>query len=353
MRTRTGRTLGRAAAGLLAVTVAALPLRGQESYRLGGGEVAVYNLAGEVEVVAGSGNEVVVRVTTAGADAGRLSVQVGEIRGMNTLRVLYPDDEIVYRHEGRSRFQSNLRVREDGTFGGGMGGDRVTIRSGGSGLEAHANLRIEVPAGRALHLHNAVGEITAQGLRGDLSIDVNSGPIRVGDIQGNVSLDTGSGSIDARGIRGELEIDTGSGSVTVQDVEGPWVLVDTGSGGVDARGIRAERLEVDTGSGGIDLLEVSAPDVTVDTGSGSVEVELLSVVQNLEIDTGSGGVTVYLPANLDAEIEVDTGSGGIDVDFPVEVRTMRRNYFRGTVGNGSGRILIDTGSGGIRLREVR
>jgi len=48
---------------------------------------------------------------------------------------------------------------------------------------------------------------------------------------------------------------------------------------------------------------------------------------------------------------VDTGSGGIDVDFPVEVRTMRRNYFRGRVGDGSGRILIDTGSGGIRLRH--
>ena len=56
-----------------------------------------------------------------------------------------------------------------------------------------------------------------------------------------------------------------------------------------------------------------------------------------------------LPANLDAEIEVDTGSGGIDVDFPVDVQTMRRNYFRGRVGDGRGRILIDTGSGGVRL----
>ena len=39
----------------------------------------------------------------------------------------------------------------------------------------------------------------------------------------------------------------------------------------------------------------------------------------------------------------------IDVDFPVTMRTMRRNYFRGVAGDGGGRILVDTGSGRIRL----
>ena len=337
--------------GLGVLLLAATPLVAQESYRLQGNRVAVYNLAGQVEVVAGSGSEVTVQVRAGGDDAGRLSVEVGEVRGVTTLRVLYPDDEIVYSPDGRGRYQTTVRVREDGTFGDGRGGDRVSIRSGGSGLEAHADLRIEVPAGRSLDLNNAVGDVTARGLRGDLSVDVSSGPIRVSDVTGDVELDTGSGSVEARGIRGELEVDTGSGSVEIEDVTGSSVTVDTGSGGVDGSGIRADRLEVDTGSGGVELQGVTAPDVTVDTGSGSVELEFLAAVENLEVDTGSGGVTVYLPSGLDAEIEVDTGSGGIDVDFPVEVQTMRRNYFRGVVGAGRGRILIDTGSGGVRLRS--
>ncbi|UCC26528.1 MAG: DUF4097 family beta strand repeat protein [Gemmatimonadales bacterium] len=335
---------------VLAVTT---PLQSQESYGLAGDRVAVYNLAGQVEVVAGGGGEVTVQVLAGGDDAERLSVEVSEIRGMTTLRVLYPDDQVVYRPEGRGRFRTTLRVREDGTFGGGMGGDRVEIRSGGSGLEAHADLRIVVPAGRSLDLHNAVGEVTAQGLDGDLRVDVSSGPIRVTDITGNVELDTGSGSVEARGIQGELEVDTGSGSVTIEDVDGPWVMVDTGSGGVQGTAIRADRLEVDTGSGRVELMALAAPDVTVDTGSGGVELEFTASVENLEVDTGSGGVTVRLPADLNAEIEVDTGSGGIDVDFPVEVETMRRNYFSGVVGNGRGRIVIDTGSGGVRLLGSR
>jgi hypothetical protein len=80
-----------------------------------------------------------------------------------------------------------------------------------------------------------------------------------------------------------------------------------------------------------------------------VEVELLDDVEDLMIDTGSGGVTVRVPANLGAEVEVDTGSGGIDVDVPLEVREVRRNYMRGILGDGQGTIVIDTGSGGVRL----
>ena len=335
------------AAGLVAAL--ALPLSAQESYRLDGRQVAIYNLAGQVEVVPGSGSQVVVTVTAGGADASRLSVEVGEIRGRTALRVVYPDDRIVYRRDGGGRYQASVRVRSDGTFGGGMGGDQVQIRSSGSGLEAHADLRVEVPAGTAVALHNAVGAAEARGIRGDLVLAVNSGPIRVSDITGNVELDTGSGSVWARGIRGALEVDTGSGSIDLADVEGDHVLLDTGSGGVEVRGIRTGRLEVDTGSGGVELMEVSAPEVTVDTGSGSVQLDLMGSVETLEVDTGSGSVTARLRGGVNAQIEVDTGSGGIDVDFPVEVQTMRRNFFRGRAGNGDGRISIDTGSGSVRL----
>lgn len=336
-----------------ALGLAALPLHleAQESYDLGRGDVAIYNLAGEVEVVPTSGAEVRVTVRAGGGDADRLSVQVGEVRGRTALRVIYPDDEIIYPGEGRGRYSTQVRVRDDGTFGGGNGGDRVRIRSSGSGLEAHADLRIEVPQGADVLVYNAVGRASARGVRADLRLDLSSGGAEVADHVGRLEVDTGSGGVRVQGVEGDVEVDTGSGSVEISGVNGRRVLVDTGSGSVEGDEIRASTLEVDTGSGRVEFTRVSAPDVRVDTGSGSVELELLTSVESLEVDTGSGGVTVSLPETLNAEIEVDTGSGGIDVDFPVEIQTMRRNYFRGQVGDGSGRILIDTGSGGIRLRH--
>ena len=324
----------------------------QESYELGRGDVAVYNLAGEVEVVPTSGRDVRVTVRPGGADANRLSVEVGEVRGRMALRVMYPDDEIVYDMENRSRYNTQVRVREDGTFGGGNGGDQVRIRSSGSGMEAHADLRIEIPEGADVIVYNAVGPATARGVRADLRLDLSSGGVTVDDHVGMLEVDTGSGSVTVRNVEGDVEVDTGSGSVDVSGLDGRRVMVDTGSGSVEGQGIRAGSVSVDTGSGRVELMGIRAPEVQVDTGSGSVEIELLDAVESLEVDTGSGGVTVALPEGLDAEIEVDTGSGGIDVDFPVEVQTMRRNYFRGRVGDGSGRILIDTGSGGIRLRTA-
>jgi hypothetical protein len=351
----TQRALGAIAglAGLPLVGLALLPMKGlaQERYDLGSGDVAIYNLAGEVEVVSTSGSEVRVTVQTGGGDADRLSVEVGEVRGRMALRVVYPGDEIIYAREGRGRYSTQVRVRDDGTFGGGNGGDRVRIRSSGSGLEAHADLRVEVPEGVDALVYNAVGRAEARGVRADLRLDLSSGPVRVTDHGGRLEIDTGSGSVGVDGVEGEVEVDTGSGSVDISGVNGPRVLVDTGSGSVQGDGIRTGALAVDTGSGRVELTNVRAPDVRVDTGSGSVELELLESVESVEVDTGSGGVTLTLPETLDAEIEVDTGSGGIDVDFPVEVQTMRRNYFRGRVGEGRGRILVDTGSGGIRLRQ--
>ena len=53
----------------MAAALMAAPVTGQEVERLSGGDVAVYNLAGHVEVVRGSGSDVVVRIDRGGADA--------------------------------------------------------------------------------------------------------------------------------------------------------------------------------------------------------------------------------------------------------------------------------------------
>ena len=110
---------------------------------------------------------------------------------------------------------------------------------------------------------------------------------------------------------------------------------------------------VDTGSGGIELETVSATDVVLDTGSGSIDIELLTDIDRLDADTGSGSITVRAPAGLGATVDIETGSGGIDLDFPVEVRTIRRDEVRGTIGDGRGEINIDTGSGSVKLLRTR
>ena len=347
MMTKT-TTLG----ALAAVVLAAATTQAQDVERLSGAEVAVYNLVGTVRVVSGSGSDVVVRIERGGADAAQLQIATGEIRGRQTLRVIYPSDEIVYsRLDGRSNMTT--RVRDDGTFGDGGDdrGDRVRIRSSGSGLEAWADLVIEMPVGQRLSAYLGLGQMDAEGAEGELALDVGSGRVAASGISGVLAIDTGSGGVTVAGVRGLLAVDTGSGGVDVSDVIGEAVAIDTGSGGVEVRDVEAENFSVDTGSGSVVMTGISAPNVVVDTGSGSVELELLRDVDALVIDTGSGSVTVRAPSNLGGMVEIDTGSGGIDLDFPLTVNSVRRDRVRGELGDGDGAIMIDTGSGSVRLLE--
>jgi len=336
-----------------AAALLALPLQAQEVQRIPGGDVAIYNLAGRVQVTRGAGSDVVVRITRGGADADQLRIETGEVRGRETLRVIYPADEIVYPDMGRGS-STSTQVRSDGTFsdGGGGRGGRVRIRGSGSGLEAWADLAIEVPPGRSLAVYLATGRAEAAGIEGDLLIDTGSGDVLASDVTGSLEVDTGSGQIDVRGVEGDLIVDTGSGRVDASSVVGSQVSLDTGSGPITAVDIQADLLRVDTGSGQIELEGIASRDVVVDTGSGSVDVELLTDVDRLSVDTGSGAVTVRVGAELGARVRIETGSGGIDLDFPVEVRSVRRNRLDGAIGDGRGEIEIDTGSGSVRLLRI-
>jgi len=319
---------------------------GQETHRISGADVAVYNLAGAVDIVPGSGGDVVVEVMRGGADAARLDVQTLQVDGRAALVILYPEDRVLYPAMGKGS-TNQTRVADDGTWG--SGGREVTVAGSGQGMEAWADLRISVPAGKDFALFLMAGEADLRDAEGDFLIDMGSGAVHVQGAGGQLMVDTGSGDVTVEGFDGDVSVDTGSGNVELSDVQGDEVMVDTGSGGVSGSRIGAASVHVDTGSGEVALRAVSSGSVLVDTGSGSVEVEFLTDVDQLEVDTGSGEVTVWLPASAGAEVELDSGSGGIEVDLPLEIRESERNYLRGLVGDGRGSITIDTGSGAIRI----
>lgn len=336
-----------------------------ERHVLSGNDIAVYNLAGIARIEAGTGADVVVEVARGGGDAGRLTIAKGPIRGRETLRVIYPDDAVSYRGEGGGagwwgNSNTELRVRDDGTFfdeGEGHGerggwfreGRRVRVNTSGRGMDAHADLRITIPAGKRFALYLAVGRVTVSNVDGDLRVDVGSADVAVDGTKGKLYVDSGSGEIRVTNAAGDVTLDTGSGMVRVAGVTGTRLVLDTGSGEVTAERVTVDVLKVDTGSGNVELVGINARDVLVDTGSGGVELELTGDVESLLVDTGSGGVTLRIPQSLGAQIDIETGSGGIEMDFPVQLSRVSRDHVQGKIGDGRGSIRIDTGSGGIRL----
>ena len=340
--------------GLLTVTsLLAAPLLAQsETKTIKGATVAVYNIAGRMRAVPGTGDAVVVEITRGGADASKLRVETGTLRGRETLRIVYPSDRIVYP---QSRSRTSINVREDGTFND--GGDwrqwddrnRVQIRDYGPGLEAFADLVVRIPKGQKIDLYLAVGRAEVSNVEGDLVVDVSAAEVDIAGLKGNLALDTGSGRVAVRDVTGDLDIDTGSGGITVERVAGDVLRIDSGSGGVQATDVTVREFVAEIGSGGLRAYRMKARQITAESGSGGVNLELAADIERMNVETGSGGVTIRHPATLSAEIDAETGSGGFSTDFDITTRRFGRNHVQGRIGDGRGRIHIEAGSGTVRL----
>lgn len=346
------------AAGILP---AALRAQSTERYTLRGDDVAVYDPAGRVQVVAGTGGDVVVEVTRRGRDAGRLRVLTGEVRGHDALRVVAPAGDLVYPDLSRGS-NVTLHVNSDGTFGGNQGGglfghftsDDLTIRRDGRGVEASADVTVYAPAGRRLTVRLGAGAASARDVDGDLTLTAVAGQVATERTRGRLVVSAGSGPVRVRDAQGqEVNLDTGSGGVDVRGVRADRVRVDAGSGSVSGGEIETGDAAIDVGSGGLRLERLRARTLKLDAGSGSVEVELAGTVDSARIDAGSGGIILRLPPTLGATLDVEAGSGGIHTEIPVQVTRTERTHLTGRVGDGRGRIVIDAGSGGVRIGAAR
>lgn len=344
---------------ILSLPVSALAAQQAERYTIDGDDVAVYNLAGQLQVEAGQG-AVAVQVTRGGADAARLKVVQDEVRGRESLRVIYPADHVHYAPDGGDH-STQLRVRDDGTFGDdgnrehhrGWGrehdGRRVTVGSESGGVDAHADLRVQIPAGRRVSLYLAVGKVTVTNVSGDLRIDASSSPVTATGFKGMLDVDVGSGTVQVSQLDGDLSVDTGSGPVDISRVKGRSLSVDTGSGNVTGTDLEGNEISIDTGSGEIRLSAVRAPRISLETGSGGVTADVREDLQSLDVETGSGDIAITAPPTLGAQVEIETSSGDIETDFAMQVTRQGRDHMTGRIGDGKGTIAIETGSGEVKL----
>ena len=343
----------------LAATLSPLSAQSPERFTLAGNRVAVYNLVGTITVGPGTGSDVTVEVTRQGADGRQLRVETGPIGGSETLRVIFPNDEISYGNQEWNG-RAEMYVRDDGTFGGGWDrrdrerGRRVYVSSRGDGLRAHAELRILVPAGKKVGVFIGIGELAASNVNGDIMLDASSGSITADRMRGSLLVDTGSGNVEVSDVEGtELNIDTGSGDVRVTTASSRNITIDTGSGNVTGTGITGTDLSVDTGSGSIELNGVRATSLNMDTGSGDVDVALLGDTDDIMVDTGSGNVTITVPRGFGSAVNLSTSSGEVDTDVEIQVTRRGQEHLIGRIGDGQGRMTIETGSGNVTIRAAR
>jgi hypothetical protein len=334
--------------GLAVLLASPLPAQGQ-SFTLTGNELRVHNLVGEIVVERAAGSVMEVEVLLHGRDAEQLRVERGRSGGRETVEVIYPSTEIVYPRGGRSG-STQLSVQGD-DWPAAMRGRSYTITNSGPGLEAHAVVRVRLPAGGDAQLRQGVGSMRIAGVQGTVEVNAHAASVGVTDFSGRLRVRAGSGSIEMDRVRGSAQVRTGSGRVQLSGAQAELLELGTGSGGVTLRGATVGELTLSAGSGRLELEDVRARTLSARTGSGAIRARLSAAPADLQLHTGSGGVTLDLPRGTGAELQINTGSGGIAVDLPTTKLSSGRSHLRATTGDGSGRIRISTGSGGVRVGQ--
>jgi lia operon protein LiaG len=347
------------AIGAVLGTIAAAPAAAQgneperEQYQVTGEKIAVYDLAGAATLEPATGPTVVVDVQRRGRDAGRLKVEQGVIDGVATLRVIYPDDHVVYdpansKWNGSSTFD----VGNDGTFDDRDGADRaVEVRSSGSGMEAWADLRILVPRGQQLALHLGVGEIRVSNVNGTLRFDGGPTNTTATGTSGSLAVDVRSGTIRVQQAKGDLRLETTSGNIEVNDARDGTVRLASGSGNLAVYGAAVPMIRFTTAAGTVDGVALDADNVNVATGSGGVNLDFDGSPSALTINAGSGSVTVALPSSYTASVDLDTMAGNLRVDFPLRITSQGPDQVAGIIGAGIGQLQVETGSGNINILQ--
>lgn len=132
---------------------------------------------------------------------------------------------------------------------------------------------------------------------------------------------------------------------------GVRLVARTVNGSITATGIRADT-EVSTVNGKVEV--ASTGTVSANTVNGSIEATMGRErwTGKLEFHTVNGSVTLRMPAGTSAVVEGETVNGDLESDFPLTLEANRQwgpRRFEGSIGEGGGRLSIETVNGGIRL----
>ena len=271
------------AVGLLTVAAFAADNRKQCRYTVGpGASVTVTNEAGPVEIKGAPGRQVTI---VAVPHSDKVQVDCGQTGN-------------------RIQATSHLLQRTEGA-------------------DAQVEYQVLVPQDASVTVRASGGPITAEKLRGDLTLEGDAAQVDVHDVShAHVRVRTISGPVSLANIsNGHIEITSLSGSVQLDAVSGPRVSVNTAKGAIRYNG--------DFGEGGEYMLV-----------------------------NHSGNIDVTLPASASVDLSARSISGSVENDFPLQAKShptfpiSQGRSFAGTSNAGASSVQLRSFSGKIRVKKL-
>jgi DUF4097 and DUF4098 domain-containing protein YvlB len=251
--------------------------------------------------------------------------------GRLAIEVLSGDLTIRAWNRSEMRVESDLGPRE-----------RLEVERSGSvvrlavraryGIPQAPEMTLTIPATMAVDIEGPFVEADIEGVESEVSVETVQGDVRLVGGRRFVKLQSVQGDVHVERARGRVELGSANGEVTAVDVAGE-IVVDAVNGEITITGADAEAVRASTING-----EISYDGALKDNGRYSFSAH-------------NGDITVTVPPRTNATVTVSTFNGEFEADFPVTLTETRGHgkRFSFVMGNGSGRIELDSFGGTIKL----
>jgi DUF4097 and DUF4098 domain-containing protein YvlB len=178
-------------------------------------------------------------------------------------------------------------------------------------------------------------------------------------LDARVTVRAPSGPITAERMRGDLTLEGDAARVDVRDAGNAHVHVRTISGPVTLGNISNGHVEVTSLSGDVQLDAVSGPKVSVNTAKGSIRYNGdFGGGGDYMLVNHSGNIDVTLPASASVDLSARSISGSVENDFPLKQKQhptfsiSQGRSFAGTSNSGASSVQLRSFSGKIRVKQL-
>lgn len=173
-----------------------------------------------------------------------------------------------------------------------------------------------------------------------------------------VNVTTATAPISADGVKGDLSLSSDTGQITVRNVARVHINIRGVTAAVNLNNVNQAHVEITSSGGAVDMVDVNGPAVYVGTTSGNISYRGdCSGAGEYNFTTHSGAIDLALPQTASFDLSARSVNGSVQNDFPLTEKTHTSfvpkagRSFAGTSNSGSSSVELQSFSGRIRVKK--
>lgn len=232
--------------------------------------------------------------------------------------------------------------------------DKSSWWTWGDDTKGYKEVTLHVPTNLAAKIKTSGGNVSAEAMASDLSLNTSGGNVSASDISGLLHIKTSGGNIRLRKINGDTNAHTSGGNISVEGLIGA-VDLHTSGGNINIEG-EISALNAHTSGGHInaDLHSRLLEPLVLGTSGGNVNATLPAGLQApAQLSTSGGSVSIALPSNQAFEIQAKANGGGISLNHSGSFQgTFNKRKIDGDVNGGGPLVKMSTNGGRVNIKEI-